>query len=128
MTGGFPGGQSEYVRVPFGEVNCLKVPPGISDEDAMYLSDVLPTSYHAVMDTHVDEGDVVGVWGLGPIGQCVVRWALLKGAKTVYAIDKVPTRLSVAKQAGSNVRPVDFGAEDVSKVIHEAEPQGLDGE
>lgn len=62
FTGGFAGGQAEYVRVPFGEVNCLPVPDEVKDEQALYLSDVLPTSYHAVVDTGVKKGDVVGVW------------------------------------------------------------------
>ena len=62
LTGGFAGGQAEYVRVPFGEVNLLPVPEGVSPEQALYLSDILPTSLHAVEDTGVKEGDVVGVW------------------------------------------------------------------
>ncbi|WVF67876.1 hypothetical protein IAT40_002637 [Kwoniella sp. CBS 6097] len=120
MTGGFPGGQAEYVRVPFGEVNTLKVPPGVSD-----LSDVLPTSYHAIADTRVEEGDVVGVWGLGPIGLACVKWALLKGASKVYAVDANPTRLALARSLG-NVVTVDFKNEDVIKKIHGEVPQGLD--
>ena len=62
FTGGFPGGQAEYVRVPFGNVNLLPIPDDVSDERAIYLSDVLPTSYHAVVDTGVKKGDVVGIW------------------------------------------------------------------
>jgi threonine dehydrogenase-like Zn-dependent dehydrogenase len=62
FTGGFPGGQAEYVRVPLGEVNLLPIPNEVSDEDALYLSDVLPTSYHCVVDTGVQEGDIVGIW------------------------------------------------------------------
>ena len=62
FTGGFAGGQAEYVRVPFGEINCLVVPDEVKDEQALYLSDVLPTSYHAVVDTGVKKGDVVGIW------------------------------------------------------------------
>ena len=62
FTGGFPGGQAEYVRVPKGNVNLLPIPEGVADERALYLSDVLPTSYHAVFDTGVTQGDVVGVW------------------------------------------------------------------
>jgi hypothetical protein len=62
FTGGFAGGQAEYVRVPFGEVNCLVVPDEVKDEQALYLSDVLPTSYHAVADTGVKKGDIVGIW------------------------------------------------------------------
>ena len=62
FTGGFPGGQAEFVRVPKGDVNLLPIPDGVSDEQAIYLSDILPTSYHAVVDTGVQEGDVVGIW------------------------------------------------------------------
>lgn len=65
FTGGFPGGQAEYVRVPFGNVNLLPIPDNVRDEQALYLSDVLPTSYHAVVDTGVKEGDVVGIWVCG---------------------------------------------------------------
>ncbi|WWD20862.1 hypothetical protein CI109_105339 [Kwoniella shandongensis] len=124
MTGGFPGGQAEYVRVPFGEVNCLKVPESVSDEQALYLSDVLPTSYHAIADTRVEEGDVVGIWGLGPIGICCVKWALLKGAKKVYAIDTNPTRLALAKSMGAIT--VDFNVDKVTKRILDEVPDGLD--
>ncbi|WVW80600.1 hypothetical protein I302_102586 [Kwoniella bestiolae CBS 10118] len=125
LTGGLPGGQAEYARVPFGEVNCLKVPPGVSDEQVLYLSDVLPTSYHAVVDTRVEEGDIVGIWGLGPIGLACVKWALLKGASKVYAIDTQPARLTAAASLG-NVVPVDFKAENVTKKISSEVPGGLD--
>ncbi|KAL0064999.1 hypothetical protein AAF712_007990 [Marasmius tenuissimus] len=74
LTGGFPGGQAEYVRVPFGSINLLPIPDDVPDEKALYLSDVLPTSYHTVVDTGVKKGDVVGIWGLGPIGQCAGYW------------------------------------------------------
>lgn len=67
LTGGFAGGQAEYVRVPFGECNLLPVPDSVSDEQVIYLSDILPTSYHAVVDTGVKEGDVVGIWVSSPI-------------------------------------------------------------
>lgn len=62
FTGGFPGGQAEYVRVPIGNVNLLPIPDSVPDEKAIYLSDVLPTSYHTVVDTGVKPGDVVGIW------------------------------------------------------------------
>ncbi|KAG6849427.1 hypothetical protein H0H93_008575 [Arthromyces matolae] len=124
FTGGFPGGQAEFVRVPKGEVNLLPIPDNVSDEQALYLSDVLPTSYHAVMDTGVEKGDVVGVWGLGPIGQCVARWAKLKGAARVIGIDTVPERLEMARNAG--VETIDFEEWDVQKRIYELVPRGLD--
>lgn len=62
FTGGFPGGQAEYVRVPKGQVNLLPIPDNVADEQVIYLSDILPTSYHAVVDTGVEDGDVVGIW------------------------------------------------------------------
>ncbi|KAB5593158.1 Zinc-type alcohol dehydrogenase [Ceratobasidium theobromae] len=96
FTGGFPGGQAEYVKVPYGSVNLLPIPDNVSDEQVLFLSDVIPTSYHCVADTGVQEGDVVAIWGLGPIGQCVARWAKLKGAKRVIGIDSHPQRLAFA--------------------------------
>ena len=89
LTGGFAGGQAEYVRVPFGDVNLLPIPDDISDEQAIYLSDVLPTSYHAVVDTGVQEGDVVGIWVSRLVCTCACiknnrylrrGWALLDNA------------------------------------------------
>jgi len=126
FTGGFPGGQAEYVRVPKGNVNLLPIPDDITDEQALYLSDILPTSYHAVVDTGVEKGDTVGVWGLGPIGQCVARWALLKGASRVIGIDTVPSRLAFAREK-SGIEVIDFKEHtDVTKKIHEMVPGGLD--
>jgi threonine dehydrogenase-like Zn-dependent dehydrogenase len=126
FTGGFPGGQAEYVRVPFGNVNLLPIPDDVSDERALYLSDVLPTSYHSVVDTGVQKGDVVGIWGLGPIGQCAARWALLKGASRVIGIDGVPSRLAFAREK-SGIEVIDFKEfTDVPKRIYELVPRGLD--
>ncbi|KAH9837123.1 GroES-like protein [Rhodofomes roseus] len=126
FTGGFAGGQAEYVRVPKGNVNLLPIPEGVSDEKALYLSDVLPTSYHAVFDTGVKEGDVVGVWGLGPIGQCVAKWALAKGAKRVIGVDRIPERLAFAKNK-LGIDTIDFSEhKDVVKRFQEIAPGGLD--
>lgn len=126
FTGGFPGGQAEYVRVPFGNVNLLPIPDDIADEKAIYLSDVLPTSYHSVVDTGVREGDVVGIWGLGPIGLCAAKWALLKGAKRVIGIDKVPSRLEFAREK-IGIETIDFSEySDVPKRVYELVPRGLD--
>ncbi|KAJ4497542.1 chaperonin 10-like protein [Lentinula lateritia] len=126
FTGGFPGGQAEYVRVPIGNVNLLPIPDSVPDEKAIYLSDVLPTSYHTVVDTGVKPGDVVGIWGLGPIGQCAARWALLKGASRVIGIDRIPSRLHFA-ESKSGIETIDFSQySNVTKRIYELCPKGLD--
>ncbi|KAI4523718.1 GroES-like protein [Schizophyllum commune Tattone D] len=126
FTGGFPGGQAEYVRVPRAEVALLPIPDDVPDEQALYLSDILPTSYHAVYDTGVEPGDVVGVWGMGPIGLCVAKWALLKGAKRVIGIDKVADRLAFA-ESRLGIETVNFTEyKDVPKRIYELVPRGLD--
>ncbi|KAJ7101215.1 hypothetical protein B0H15DRAFT_756292, partial [Mycena belliarum] len=126
FTGGFPGGQAEYVRVPKGNVNLLPIPDGVADEKALFLSDILPTSYHAVVDVGVKKGDVVGIWGLGPIGQCAARFALMKGASRVIGIDNVPARLAFAREK-SGIETLDFTQHtDVVERIQELVPGGLD--
>ncbi|EIN14208.1 GroES-like protein [Punctularia strigosozonata HHB-11173 SS5] len=126
FTGGFPGGQAEYVRVPKGNVNLLPVPDDVPDEKVIYLSDILPTSYHAVVDTGVKQGDVVGIWGLGPIGMCAAKWAQLKGASRVIGIDRVPERLAFAKEK-LGIEVVDFSKDkDVPTKVLELVPGGLD--
>ncbi|KAJ7082581.1 GroES-like protein [Mycena epipterygia] len=126
LTGGFPGGQAEYVRVPKGNVNLLPIPDGIPDEKALFLSDILPTSYHAVVDVGVKPGDVVGIWGLGPIGQCVAQFAIMKGASRVIGIDNVPARLAFA-QGRSGIETINFSEQkDVVARIQELVPGGLD--
>lgn len=87
FTGGYAGGQAEYVRVAYGNVNLLPIPDDIPDEKALYLSDVLSTSWNCVVDTGVKEGDVVAIWGAGPIGQMCVDFAWMNGAKRVILID-----------------------------------------
>jgi threonine dehydrogenase-like Zn-dependent dehydrogenase len=111
LTGGFAGGQAEYTRVPLGDVNLLKLPNDVPDERGLYLSDVLATSYHAVHDTGVNEGDVVAVWGAGPVGEMVVAFALQAGAKRVIIIDKVGWRIDRCvnmKQANGKVEGLNF--------------------
>ncbi|KAM6499445.1 GroES-like protein [Amanita muscaria] len=126
FTGGFPGGQAEYVRVPKGDVNLLHIPDEVPDEKALYLSDVLPTSYHAVVDTGVKEGNSVGIWGAGSIGLCVARWALLKGASRVIVIDGVQSRLDYAREK-LGVETLNFETySNVPKRIYELFPRGLD--
>lgn len=127
FAGGYAGGQAEYVRLPFGDVNLLKVPEGITDEQALFLSDVLPTSYNCVVDTGVYDGDTVGVWGMGPIGLFTCIWAFLKGAKRVIAIDNVPWRLEYAKKRIPNLETIDYGkVKSVGDALKEMAPGGLD--
>lgn len=87
FTGGFAGGQAEYVRVPFGDVNLLKLPDDVPDEKGLYLSDVLSTSWNCVVDTGVKEGDVVAIWGAGPIGEMCAEMSFTNGASRVIMID-----------------------------------------
>ncbi|KAF1813967.1 GroES-like protein [Eremomyces bilateralis CBS 781.70] len=88
FTGGFAGGQAEYVRVPLGDVNLLKLPDDVPDEKGLYLSDVLCTAWHAVVDTGVTKDDVVAIWGAGPIGQMSADFAFHHGAARVILIDR----------------------------------------
>lgn len=126
FTGGYAGGQAEYVRLPFGDVNLLKVPDGVSDEQALYLSDVLPTSYNAVVDTGVNEGDVVGIWGMGPVGLFAAQWAFIKGASRVIGVDQ-NWRLDYAKSKLPKIETVNFKqVKSVKSAIDELVPGGLD--
>lgn len=97
FTGGFAGGQAEYVRVPLGDVNLLEIPDDVVDEKALYLSDVLATSYNCVKDTAVYEGDDVAIFGAGPIGQMAGIFALGEGAKKIIFVDTQP-RLDFVKE------------------------------
>lgn len=127
FTGGFPGGQAEYVKVPKGDVNCQKIPDELADENVLWLSDVYPTSYHAVYGTKVGKGDIVGVWGAGPIGQCTIRWALLKGASKVIVVDSVPSRLKLAKEAPGDIQVINFKeTPNVVEEVYKLVPGGLD--
>jgi threonine dehydrogenase-like Zn-dependent dehydrogenase len=107
FTGGFAGGQAEYVRVPFGDVNLLKIPDEVPDEKALYLSDVLATSWNCVVDTGVEKGDVVAIWGAGPIGQMCVDYSFLVGASRVIVID-CNWRLDYIKERYPKAELLDF--------------------
>lgn len=100
MMGGYAGGQAEYVRVPYADVGPLKVPEGIPDEKALFLSDIFPTGYQAAENCGIEEGDTVAVWGAGPVGQFAIRSALMLGAERVIAIDHRPGRLDLARSNG----------------------------
>ena len=99
MLGGFPGGQAEYVRVPFADVGPLKIPAGVPDEKVLFLSDIFPTGYMGAEMCNIQNGDVVAVWGAGPVGQFAIKSARLLGAERVIAIDRFPYRLRLAREA-----------------------------
>ncbi|TCR68239.1 zinc-dependent alcohol dehydrogenase [Bosea sp. BK604] len=100
MLGGFPGGQAEYLRVPYADVGPIKVPDGISDEQVLFLSDIFPTGYMAAENAQIEEGDTVAVWGCGPVGQFAIQSAWMFGAGRVIAIDNVQERLALAATKG----------------------------
>jgi threonine dehydrogenase-like Zn-dependent dehydrogenase len=103
MTGGYPGGQAEYVRVPFSDVGPIVIPDGIEDEKVLFLSDILPTGWMAAENCDIEPGDTVAVWGCGPVGLFGIQSAFVMGAHRVIAIDHFPHRLELAKQMGAEV-------------------------
>lgn len=113
MLGGYAGGQAEYVRVPFADVGLLKIPDGLKDEQVLFLTDIFPTGYMAAENCDIQPGDIVAVWGCGPVGQFAIRSAYLLGAEQVIAIDRIPERLKMAEEYGKatvlNYTEVDVG-------------------
>jgi threonine dehydrogenase-like Zn-dependent dehydrogenase len=117
LTGGFAGGQAEYVRVPFADVGPLKIESDLADEQVLFLSDILPTGYMGAEMCDIQPGDVVAVWGAGPVGQFAMDSARVLGAEKVIAIDKEPYRLALAEQAG--YVPLNFEDVDVRSQLLE---------
>jgi threonine dehydrogenase-like Zn-dependent dehydrogenase len=101
LYGGFPGGQAEYLRVPYADVGPIKVPDGLTDEQVLFLSDIFPTGYMAAENCNIQRGDTVLVFGCGPVGQFAIRSAFLLGAERVIAVDTVPERMALARAAGA---------------------------
>jgi threonine dehydrogenase-like Zn-dependent dehydrogenase len=126
LYGAVPGGQAEFLRVPQAHYGPIKVPDGVPDERFLYLSDVLPTAWQAVVHADVPKGGTVAVFGLGPIGQMCIRIARHRGAGRVIGIDQVPERLALAQRYGAET--VDFAAAgDVVSVIRDmTENRGAD--
>ena len=101
LTGGYPGGQAEYVRVPFADATQIKVPDSLTDEQVLFLGDIFPTGWQAAVQCDIQPTDTVAVWGCGPVGQMAIRSAILLGAKQVVAIDHLPERLGMAEAGGA---------------------------
>ena len=103
LTGGYAGGQAEYVRVPYSDVGPIVVPDGLEDEKVLFLSDILPTGWMAAENCDIEPGDTVAVWGCGPVGLFAIQSAFVMGAHRVIAIDHYPHRLELAKSMGAEV-------------------------
>jgi threonine dehydrogenase-like Zn-dependent dehydrogenase len=116
LLGGFAGGQAQYARVPFADVGPLKVPPDLPDEKVLFLSDILPTGYMGAEFCNIQKGDVIAVWGAGPVGQFAVKSAFLLGAERVIAIDRFPYRLRLAQDA-SGAEVVNYEDVDVYEAL-----------
>ncbi len=117
LTGGYPGGQAEYLRVPFADSTVQKVPDGISDEKLLFLSDILPTGWQAAVQADIQPTDTVAIWGCGPVGQMAIRSAVLLGAEQVIAIDHLPERLEMAEAGGAIT--INFDEESVVERLNE---------
>lgn len=115
MLGGFAGGQAQYARVPFADVGPIKVPDNLSDEQVLFLSDIFPTGYMAADVCNIQPGEVVAVWGCGPVGQFAIKSAYMLGAEKVIAIDRFEYRMRIAREKA--------GAETINyeqQTVHDA--------
>jgi threonine dehydrogenase-like Zn-dependent dehydrogenase len=117
ITGGFAGGQAEYLRVPYADVGPIVVPEGLTDEQVLFLSDIFPTAYMAAENCGIGPEDTIAIWGCGPVGVLAIKSCFLLGAKRVIAIDTVPKRLALARQAGAET--IDFGEQQVQETLME---------
>jgi threonine dehydrogenase-like Zn-dependent dehydrogenase len=117
LTGGYPGGQAEYVRVPFADRTQIKVPDSLTDEQVLFLGDIFPTGWQAAFQCDIEPTDTVAIWGCGPVGQMAIRSAILLGAKQVVAIDHLPERLSMAEAGGAIL--INFDRESVVERLND---------
>jgi threonine dehydrogenase-like Zn-dependent dehydrogenase len=117
LTGGYPGGQAEYVRVPFADKTHIKVPSTLTDEQVLFLGDIFPTGWQAAVQCDIQPTDTVAIWGAGPVGQMAIRSAVLLGAKQVICIDRVPERLAMAEAGGAIT--INFDVESVVERLNE---------
>ena len=112
LMGGFAGGQAEYARVPFADVGPMKVPEGMTDEQVLFLSDILPTGYYGAEIAGIEPGDTVAVRGAGPVGQFAIHSARLFGAERIIAIDRFPYRLQMARERAGATETVNYEDEE----------------
>jgi threonine dehydrogenase-like Zn-dependent dehydrogenase len=119
LLGGYSGGQAEYVRVPFADVGPIKVPAGLRDEQVLFLSDIFPTGYMGAEMCEIEPGDVVAVWGAGPVGLFAIASARLLGAGRIIAIDRLPSRLELAKGHAGATDILNYEEVDVQEALEE---------
>jgi threonine dehydrogenase-like Zn-dependent dehydrogenase len=117
LTGGYAGGQAEYVRVPYSDVGPIVVPDHLEDDQVLFLSDILPTGWMGAENADIEEGDTIAVWGCGPVGMFAIQSALIMGAHRVIAIDHYPHRLELAKKLGAEI--LDYREVDVREALDE---------
>jgi threonine dehydrogenase-like Zn-dependent dehydrogenase len=117
LTGGYAGGQAEYVRIPYSDVGPIVIPDGLPDDQVLFLSDILPTGWMAAENAQIEHGDTVAIWGCGPVGLFAIQSALIMGAARVIAIDHYPKRLELAKSLGALV--LDYRDVDVREALME---------
>lgn len=119
LTGAYQGGQAEYVRVPLADHNVLKVPEGVDDLDAVLLTDILPTAWHATEMGEVGPGDIVAIWGAGPVGILAAHCAQHRGARRVILIDNVAYRLDHAKAKLPGIETINFSEKDTKTALRD---------
>ncbi|WP_299310237.1 zinc-dependent alcohol dehydrogenase [uncultured Croceicoccus sp.] len=117
LTGGYSGGQAEYVRVPFSDVGPIVIPDHLEDEKVLFLSDILPTGWMGAENADIQPDDTVAVWGCGPVGLFAIQSAIIMGASKVIAIDHYPHRLELAKKLGAEV--INFKTTEVREALME---------
>jgi threonine dehydrogenase-like Zn-dependent dehydrogenase len=117
LTGGIPGGQAEYLRVPYADVGPVKVPEDLTDEQVLFLTDIFPTAYMAAEHCEITPEDTIAIWGCGPVGILCIKSCFMLGAKRVIAIDSVTERLALARQSGAET--IDSNASNVHEYLME---------
>lgn len=117
LLGGYAGGQAEYARVPFADVGPIKVPAYLTDEQVLFLSDILPTGYMGAEMCDIQPGHVVAVWGAGPVGQFAIASARMLGAERVIAIDRLSYRLEMALNKAGATDIINYANTDVHDAL-----------
>jgi threonine dehydrogenase-like Zn-dependent dehydrogenase len=127
ITGGYAGGQAEYVRVPMADVAPMLVPENLTDEEVLFLSDIFPTGYQGAEQCGIRGGETIAIWGAGPVGYFAIQSAKVLGAEKIIVIETVPERMELARRVGAT-DIIDFEKDDVyERIIEITRGQGADG-